>query len=177
VAVLYYGVTGGWLHAKVVLVAILVAHHGWLGKSDADYHTKTYLALLLSSGKKAATVITERGHLQHWRQGLGHLRLDKIRPNHVQTAFNQMLKKLKPRTCDGALVALTSLLKAGKRDNYLKVLPTAEIKRFKADKKNATFTLKEIELACMKGLEASINVHAVVLKPWLANSAPTRFAV
>lgn len=27
-----YGITGGWLHAKLVLVAILVAHHLWLGK-------------------------------------------------------------------------------------------------------------------------------------------------
>ena len=27
-----YGITGGWLHAKLVLVAILVAYHLWLGK-------------------------------------------------------------------------------------------------------------------------------------------------
>ncbi len=27
-----YGIAGGWLHAKLVLVAILVAHHFWLGK-------------------------------------------------------------------------------------------------------------------------------------------------
>lgn len=26
-----YGVTGGWLHAKLVLVALLVAYHFWLG--------------------------------------------------------------------------------------------------------------------------------------------------
>ncbi len=103
-------------------------------------------------------MVTERGHLRHWRKGLGHLRLDKIRPSHVQTVFNAMLKKLKPRTCNGALVALTSLLKAGKRDNYLKVLPTAEIKRFKADdEKRDLYTLKQIELVCAKGLKASKN--------------------
>jgi integrase len=122
------------------------------------YYTKTYLALLHSSGKKGATVVTERGHLQHWRKGLGHLRLDKIRPSHVQTVFNAMLKKLKPRTCNGALVALTSLLKAAKRDNYLKALPTSEIKRFKADdKKRELYTLKQIELVCAKGSEVSKN--------------------
>ncbi|HEX5865820.1 MAG TPA: CopD family protein [Casimicrobiaceae bacterium] len=27
-----YGITGGWLYAKLALVAILVAHHLWLGK-------------------------------------------------------------------------------------------------------------------------------------------------
>ena len=26
---LHYGITGGWLHAKLVLVAILIAHHAW----------------------------------------------------------------------------------------------------------------------------------------------------
>ena len=26
-----YGVTGGWLHAKVALVAVLVAYHFWMG--------------------------------------------------------------------------------------------------------------------------------------------------
>jgi putative membrane protein len=28
---LYYGIGGGWLHAKLVLVALLVAYHFWLG--------------------------------------------------------------------------------------------------------------------------------------------------
>jgi protoporphyrinogen IX oxidase len=32
-----YGITGGWLHAKLVLVAILVAHHLWLGKLMQDF--------------------------------------------------------------------------------------------------------------------------------------------
>jgi protoporphyrinogen IX oxidase len=34
---LHYGITGGWLHAKVALVALLVAHHGWLGKLARDF--------------------------------------------------------------------------------------------------------------------------------------------
>src|ERR1700682_3650543 len=32
-----YGITGGWLHAKLLLVAILVAHHVWLGKLMLDF--------------------------------------------------------------------------------------------------------------------------------------------
>jgi len=27
-----YGITGGWLHAKLVLVGLLIAHHVWLGR-------------------------------------------------------------------------------------------------------------------------------------------------
>ncbi len=32
-----YGITGGWLHAKLVLVAILVAYHFWLGRLRSDF--------------------------------------------------------------------------------------------------------------------------------------------
>ena len=32
-----YGISGGWLHAKLALVAILVAHHVWLGKLMRDF--------------------------------------------------------------------------------------------------------------------------------------------
>jgi putative membrane protein len=32
-----YGVTGGWLHAKLALVALLVAYHFWLGKLRSDF--------------------------------------------------------------------------------------------------------------------------------------------
>ena len=32
-----YGITGGWLHAKLALVAILIAFHVWLGKLVADF--------------------------------------------------------------------------------------------------------------------------------------------
>jgi len=32
-----YGITGGWLHAKLALVGILVAHHLWLGSLMRDF--------------------------------------------------------------------------------------------------------------------------------------------
>jgi putative membrane protein len=32
-----YGFTGHWLHAKLTLVAILIAFHAWLGKLVADF--------------------------------------------------------------------------------------------------------------------------------------------
>jgi protoporphyrinogen IX oxidase len=32
-----YGISGGWLHAKIALVGILVAHHIWLGKLMLDF--------------------------------------------------------------------------------------------------------------------------------------------
>jgi putative membrane protein len=32
-----YGISGGWLNAKLALVALLVAHHVWLGKLMRDF--------------------------------------------------------------------------------------------------------------------------------------------
>jgi putative membrane protein len=32
-----YGFAGGWLHAKVALVLILIAYHGWCFKLAADF--------------------------------------------------------------------------------------------------------------------------------------------
>ena len=32
-----YGIGGGWLYAKLALVAILIAHHLWLGKLMRDF--------------------------------------------------------------------------------------------------------------------------------------------
>ncbi len=32
-----FGISGGWLYAKLALVAILVAHHLWLGKLMRDF--------------------------------------------------------------------------------------------------------------------------------------------
>ena len=36
-----YGVSGGWLHAKLVLVALLVAYHFWLGTMVRDFARDT----------------------------------------------------------------------------------------------------------------------------------------
>jgi putative membrane protein len=32
-----YGISGSWLHAKLVLVALLVAYHFWLGRMRNDF--------------------------------------------------------------------------------------------------------------------------------------------
>ena len=32
-----YGITGGWMMAKLALVAVLIAHHFWLGKLMRDF--------------------------------------------------------------------------------------------------------------------------------------------
>lgn len=106
----------------------------------ADYLDETYLRLLDGSGKKPDTITTEKGHYKRWRKSLGHLRLDKIRASHIQEALNTLRGSRSPRTCNLALVCLRHVLKAAKRDGYLKVLPSEDIAWQRTDKKARSLT-------------------------------------
>jgi integrase len=124
----------------------------------AEYLSETYLPLLAGTGKKRDTIITEKTHYERWRVALGHLRLDKIKPSHVLDALNTLRAGRSPRTCNLALVCLRHVLKAAKRDGYLKALPTEDIAWQRVDKKSRRlFTLADIERICAAGLEASKN--------------------
>jgi Phage integrase, N-terminal SAM-like domain len=92
-----------------------------------EFYQESYLPMLAASGKKPDTIITEKTHYKRWCEALGHLRLDKIRPTHIQTALNKLRATRSARTCNVALVCLRHVLKAAKRDGYLKALPTQDI--------------------------------------------------
>ena len=132
--------------------------HIGLSPTLEEYYTKNYLSLLKSAGKKPTTVATERGHLTHWRRELGHRRLDQIKPSHVHAVLGELRGKLQARTCNGALVALNSLLKSAKRDGYLTILPTLGVERFKTEQKQRRlYGFSEIQKVCEKALEVSKN--------------------
>jgi integrase len=129
-----------------------------IGRSPAfaEYLDKTYLPLLAGSGKKPDTITTEKAHYKRWRAALGHLRLDKIRPSHIQEALNELrLKRSRsPRTCNLALVCLRHVLKAAKRDGYIKTLPSEDIAWQRTDqKKRRLYTLAEIDSICAAGFK------------------------
>ena len=59
--------------------------------------------MLTGSGKKPDTICTEKSHYKRWLGALGHLRLDKIRPSHIQDALNKLRAVRSPRTCNVVL--------------------------------------------------------------------------
>lgn len=131
-----------------------------VGRSPAfaEYLDETYLPLLAGSGKKPDTITTEKGHYKRWREAVGHLRLDKIRPSHIQETLNKLRAVRSPRTCNLALVCLRHILKAAKRDGYLKALPTEDIAWQRTDKKARQLcTLADIERICETGMTATKN--------------------
>src|SRR5215471_5489884 len=92
------------------------------------YLNETYLSRLKTSGKKPDTLVTETGHLNRWRDSIGHLYLDKIRPYHITTHLQKLKTEGRAnRTCNLALVCLRSLLKSAKVDGFIKVLPVEGI--------------------------------------------------
>jgi integrase len=124
-----------------------------------DYFEKTYLPHLTTSGKKPDTMVVEKVHLHRWRDAIGHLCLDKIRPHHV-TAHLQSLKVdgLANRTRNLSLVCLRNVLKLARVDGYIKALPVDGIMWQRTEKKaRPLYTREDINLFCDAALAASKN--------------------
>jgi integrase len=131
-----------------------------IGRAPAfgEFYDQTYLPMLQASGKKPGTIITEKTHYKRWQKALGHLRLDKIRPSHIQDALNKLRAVRSPRTCNVALVCLRHVLKAAKRDGYLKTLPTEDISWQRTEQKSRRlFTREDVDLFCQAALTATKN--------------------
>jgi integrase len=127
-----------------------------IGRSPAfdEYYDKTYLPELNTSKKKANTIVTEKTHYKRWRAALGHLRLDKIRPAHIQAVLNKLRAERSARTCNVALVCLRHVLKAAKRDKFLITMPTESIDWQPTETKSRRlYTHAEIESVCRAGFK------------------------
>lgn len=119
----------------------------------ADY-ARTYLARLTTSGKKADTLVTERGHINKWIGAVGHLRLDKLRPHHITNHLHGLREaKKSARTCNLALVCLRNVLKVARIDGHLKGNPADGLQWFKIDKKaHRLYSADEIDRLCEAAL-------------------------
>ena len=129
------------------------------GPKVADYLDQTYLPRLETSGKKPDTLVTEKGHLNRWRDSIGHLFLDKIRPYHV-TGHLQKLKTegRANRTCNLSLVCLRNMLKSARVDGFIKSLPVEGIPWQRTEKKaHRLQTREDIDQFCQAALTASKN--------------------
>jgi len=52
-------------------------------RNSEAYLDDTYLPRLPTLGKKPDTLVTETRHLKKWRESIGHVYLDKLRPHHI----------------------------------------------------------------------------------------------
>lgn len=95
---------------------------------------QTYIERLAHSGKTAKTIGTEKGYLTFWREELGAIRIDKIRPHHLNTGLLKLRTQgLMPRTCKLSLTVLRDVFRAAKVDGFLTSLPVDGLQRFRVE--------------------------------------------
>jgi hypothetical protein len=114
------------------------------------YLDDTYLPRLKTSGKKADTLVTETGHLNKWRDSIGHVYVDKIRPHHITAHLQKLKTKGRAnRTCNLALVCLRSVLKSARMDGFIKALPVEGIPWQRVERRaRRLYTREDIKAFC-----------------------------
>lgn len=125
----------------------------------ADYLDQTYLPRLATSGKKADTLVTEKGHLARWRDAVGNLSLDKIWPHHISTHLQKLKEQGKAnRTCNLSRVCLRNLLNAARVDGFIKTLPVDGIPWQRTERRaRRLYTREDIDRFCAAALTGSKN--------------------
>ena len=126
----------------------------------SDY-VKGYLAFFEQAKdvKRPRTIGTERSHLNKWVEHLGDTRLDKIN----RAMINAFIAKRQaggasPRTVNLGMVTLRNVLKRAIDDNWIRRLPTENLRPLKcASLKRELVSAEDIERLCSKALEVSKN--------------------
>jgi integrase len=120
-----------------------------------------YLAYIGSGqgAKKPGTVEKEKTILTRWTEFLSGLRLDQIRPVHVNRFVESRLKEnVSGRTINLDVIGLRVVLKRAISDGLIQRLPTEGLRPLKTStKKRALFTTSELETLCKAAFETKKN--------------------
>lgn len=126
----------------------------------AEY-VKEYLAYFekAKDAKRPKTLKTERVHLDLWVKHMGEVRLNKIN----RAMINAFIAKQQDagwcgRTVNLGVTVLRNVLNRAVDDNYLRTLPTENLRPLKwTPKKRELMTLDQIEAVCKAGMDLSKN--------------------
>lgn len=125
---------------------------------ESDKHS--YASQLAASGKRQSSIEKECAYLRRWVKEIGHLRLNKIRPFHLNKVLTSLAQEAySGRTVNLYLIAIRSALKAALRDGYIKPpLPFEGLEWQRVDTKSRRLvTAAEIDQLCTLALQASKN--------------------
>jgi integrase len=120
----------------------------------------SYANQLAASGKRQSSIEKECAYLRRWVKEIGHLRLNKIRPFHLNKVLTSLAQEgYSGRTVNLYLIAIRSALKAALRDGYIKPpLPFEGLEWQRVDTKSRRLvTSAEIDQFCTVALQASKN--------------------
>lgn len=111
------------------------------------------------SAKRPKTISTERTQLNAWTEHLGDVRLHQIN----RAMINAFIAKRQaggasPRTVNLGIVVLRNVLKRAIDDNWIRRLPTENLRPLKcSSRKRDLFSGEDIERLCKKAVEVSKN--------------------
>lgn len=126
----------------------------------SDYFSDTYTKQLNATGKRNSTIKKESGCLDKWSEKLGHLRLNKIRPHHINKVLTELSEEgYSGRSINLYLIALRGLIKAAARDGHIKPpLPYEGLQWQRVDQKaRQLYTPAEVDQVCEAALQVSGN--------------------
>jgi integrase len=107
--------------------------------------------------KKAGSIAKDKSALANWIEHIGQLRLDQIKPAHINSFITKRLKAgLKPRTCNLDVISLRCCLKQARQDGWIQRLPMEGFKPLKTTTpRRPFFSTADIESICQAALERS----------------------
>jgi integrase len=120
----------------------------------ADYVKRYFEFVEAGQGtKKKETIANERYSLNGWIAHLGRAHLDKIGERHINAYITKRLNAgAHPRTVNLDIVALRNVLKHGKKEKLVKVLPEVEWLKAKTVKREL-FTVSDLDKLCAAALD------------------------
>jgi integrase len=100
--------------------------------------------------KKPGTVEKEKTILNRWTEFLGGLRVDQIKPVHVNRFIEARLKEnVSPRTINLDVIGLRVVLKRARSDGHVQRLPTEGLRPLKTStEKRGLFTVGDLDVLC-----------------------------
>jgi integrase len=109
--------------------------------------------------KKPGTVEKEKTILNRWTEFLSGLRLDQIKPVHVNRFIESRLKKnVSSRTINLDVIGLRVVLKRAISDGLIQRLPTEGLRPLKTStEKRSLFTAADLDVLCNAAFETKKN--------------------
>lgn len=100
--------------------------------------------------KRPGTLETERAHLNAWMKRIGEVRLHQINRAMVNKFIEDRLDEgASPRTVNLGIICLRNVLKRAVDDNWIKILPTLNLKPLKVEsRERRLYTAQDILLVC-----------------------------
>jgi integrase len=130
----------------------------------------TYLDFIKSGEgtRKPRTIIKVECHLKGWVKHLGGVHVDKIRMVHVNAYIAKRLKAgISPRTVNFDVAALRNVLNRAIDDEWIKRLPTENMRPLKVAKSvRLLFTSEDLERLCTAAMSENED-GTPVTKNWL----------